>query len=316
MANKLLILGNGFDIDLGLKTKYSDFAKSPYWDELMKNVFEEVSHDLLTVLKEAQKTETWFDIEQVMYDYVTSLSRYGYNVSEDKKEFEKLLEALIQYLDSVQKKHTYNNKSIAYRVLKEMVENGSTKIYTFNYTSVQQLSDYFHLEINASAITHVHGALDNKSIILGILADPSVSIKEEYSFMYKDNSRFYMSNNMYEDFDKAKEIVFFGHSINGMDFPYFKDFFIKQSGMDGDYKRKSITIFTFDDDSDIQIRNSIRRAMVDLTQLFRRNSIQFIQTKRLYDYDEVEMDKFNAFIAKMNSDRGIITVNHNDPFGW
>lgn len=125
-----------------------------------------------------------------------------------------------------------------------------------------------------------------------------------------------MPNNMYEDFDKAKEIVFFGHSINGMDFPYFKDFFIKQSGMDGDYKRKSITIFTFDDDSDIQIRNSIRRAMVDLTQLFRRNNIQFIQTKRLYDYDEVEMDKFNAFIAKMNSDRGIITVNHNDPFGW
>ena len=35
-----------------------------------------------------------------------------------------------------------------------------------------------------------------------------------------------------------------------------------------------------------------------------------------HDYDEVEMDKFNAFIAKMNSDRGIITVNHNDPFGW
>lgn len=33
---KLLILGNGFDIDLGMKTKYSDFAKSHYWDDLMK----------------------------------------------------------------------------------------------------------------------------------------------------------------------------------------------------------------------------------------------------------------------------------------
>lgn len=28
MAKKILIIGNGFDIDLGLRTRYSDFAKS------------------------------------------------------------------------------------------------------------------------------------------------------------------------------------------------------------------------------------------------------------------------------------------------
>lgn len=43
MAKKLLILGNGFDIDLGMKTKYSDFAKSHYWDDLMENVYGESS---------------------------------------------------------------------------------------------------------------------------------------------------------------------------------------------------------------------------------------------------------------------------------
>lgn len=27
----VFIIGNGFDLDLGLPTKYSDFAKSEYW---------------------------------------------------------------------------------------------------------------------------------------------------------------------------------------------------------------------------------------------------------------------------------------------
>lgn len=116
-----------------------------------------------------------------------------------------------------------------------------------------------------------------------------------------DNSRFYMPNNMYEDFDKADDIIFFGHSINGMDFPYFKDFFIKQSGMDGEYKRKHITIFTYDDDSNQQIRNSIRKAQVDLTQLFRRNDIQFIQTKQLYNNDKNEMLKLESFVNRLNN---------------
>ena len=109
-----------------------------------------------------------------------------------------------------------------------------------------------------------------------------------------------MSNNMYEDFDKADDIIFFGHSINGMDFPYFKDFLIKQSGMGGEYKNKHITIFTYDDDSNQQIRNSIRNAQVDLTQLFRRNDINIIQTKQLYDNDKIELQKFEAFIKRLN----------------
>lgn len=317
MANKLLVLGNGFDIDLGLKTKYSDFARSKFWDDLMKDVLAGLSNDLLSDLKKANETEAWFDIEQVMYDYVTSLSDYSYDASKDKSEFNKLQNALMKYLEDVQNDQTCNNDCYAYRVLKEMSNSGSLRIYTFNYTNVCKLAEYCGLKVESSMVTHMHGALENKGIILGILADSSVSIRDEYSFMYKDNSRFYMPNKMYDDFDKANEIVFFGHSINGMDFPYFKDFFIKQSGMAGDYKRKNITIFTYNDDSDIQIRNSIRRAKVDLTQLFRRNNIQFIQTKRLYDEDAVEVEKYNAFVKRMRNDGvGTVIVRRGGHFPW
>ena len=71
--------------------------------------------------------------------------------------------------------------------------------------------------------------------------------------------------------------------------------------MDGEYKRKHITIFTYDDGSNQQIRNSIRNAQVDLTQLFRRNDIKIILTKQLYDNDKNEIQKFDSFCNRLKS---------------
>ena len=207
----------------------------------------------------------------------------------------------------------------AAQVLRLVSEVSGFEYYTFNYTSLGSIANSCGFKIDTSKITHVHGSLGNDSIILGVLTDPANQIHEQYSFMYKDNSRFYMSNNMYEDFDKADDIIFFGHSINGMDFPYFKDFFIKQSGMDGEYKSKHITIFTYDDDSNQQIRNSIRNAQVDLTQLFRRNDIKIIQTKQMYDNDKNELQKFEAFTKRLNgikASKTIVTMSNINRNLW
>ena len=37
----VLIIGNGFDIDLGLKSRYSDFAKSQLWIDLRSSTLVE-----------------------------------------------------------------------------------------------------------------------------------------------------------------------------------------------------------------------------------------------------------------------------------
>ena len=195
---------------------------------------------------------------------------------------------------------TLKANNYAAQVLRLTAEAGGFGYYTFNYTSLSRIARSCGIAIDESRITHVHGSLENDSIILGVLTNPVNQIHEQYSFMYKDNSRFYMSNNMYEDFNNATDIIFFGHSINGMDFPYFKDFFIKQSGMNGEYASKHITIFTYDDDSNQQIRNSIRNAQVDLTQLFNKNKIQIIQTKQMYDHDSIELQKFETFTKRLN----------------
>lgn len=302
MPKRLLIIGNGFDIDLGLRTRYSDFAKSNFWEKLMRNTHG-FDQDLLAALREAKEKEAWFDIEKTMNEYVRAIRPESLTtdlVDKDKKNFIEVTKALDKYLKDEQKSRTLESNHYAVQVLRLIADVGGFEYYTFNYTSLGDIAISCGIKIDTSRITHVHGSLENDSIILGVLTDPANQLHEQYSFMYKDNSRFYMSNNMYEDFDKADDIIFFGHSINGMDFPYFKDFFIKQSGMGGEYKSKHITIFTYDDDSNQQIRNSIRNAQVDLTQLFRRNNISIIQTKQMYDDDRNELQKFEVFTKRLN----------------
>lgn len=313
MAKILLILGNGFDIDFGLKTRYSDFANHPIWDNLM-NESHAFDQDLLGTLKSAKETEAWFDIEKTMNDYVRALPPailITDRVNKDKKDFINISEALSTYLKKEQTERKLNINCYAAKVLELISNVGGFNCYTFNYTNLVKIANSCRIRIDSSQITHVHGSLENDSVILGVLTDPADPIHEPYSFMYEDNSRFYMSNNMYEDFNKADDIIFFGHSINGMDFPYFKDFFIKQSGMNGEHKSKHITIFTYDDTSNQQIRNSIRNARVDLMQLFQRNDIKFIQTKQLYDNDKNEIQKFETFVNRIEDiNKGSLVVSY------
>lgn len=82
----VFIIGNGFDLDLGLPTKYSDFAKSEYWPKSApryREAPEETRHDMeqgrfLTIpvapklehaIEDAKIKNTWFDLEKELLDY-------------------------------------------------------------------------------------------------------------------------------------------------------------------------------------------------------------------------------------------------------
>ena len=60
-----LVIGNGFDLDLGMNTRYSDFAKSEYWPKDVSSS----SHNLQQYLNERKDMDCWFDLEQCLLDY-------------------------------------------------------------------------------------------------------------------------------------------------------------------------------------------------------------------------------------------------------
>lgn len=219
MSGKVLILGNGFDLDLGMKTRYSDFANSDIWKQSFQDDIQLYRPDtLIGYLNKEKEKNAWFDIEQSILNYVTNKkNEYGIpdnDINDDKNSFRKLCHALSMYLKHAQTYHSQRKNNIAVEVLKAVAANGYFQsIYTFNYTSLRQIASDNGITLGEANIMHVHGSLADDDIILGVMADNASVVPEEYSFLYKDNSRYYRSNNMATDLDEANELVIFGHSI-------------------------------------------------------------------------------------------------------
>lgn len=165
MAKKILIIGNGFDIDLGLRTRYSDFAKSNIWEKLMRNTYG-FDQDLLAALREAKEKEAWFDIEKTMNEYVRAIRPESLTtdlVDKDKKNFIEVTKALDKYLKDEQKSRTLESNHYAAQVLRLIADVGGFEYYTFNYTSLGDIATSCGIKIDTSRITHVHGSLENDS---------------------------------------------------------------------------------------------------------------------------------------------------------
>lgn len=306
--NRLLILGNGFDVDLGLKSKYSDFAKSVIWQERIENnELMQSRKGLLKALVNAK--EKWFDIEKTMMDYIIKQEElhetYGYpSASTDREEYQVVCLALKDYLKEESVAFQFKNNSVAESAFKDLMEVGLFhKIYTFNYTDIKDIAQRLEIHFQPD-VCHVHGSLETgNGIILGVEGENI--IPEPYKFMYKTSSRFYRSNNLYEDLNNADEIVFFGHSINGMDFDYFRHFFKVQSDDEANgYRRKYIRIFTYDNDSANAIEYNLRENGIQPQKLFALNNFGIILCKDLESGDRFEKEKYEEFkkdISRMST---------------
>lgn len=302
MGKKILILGNGFDLDLGLKSRYRDFMTSSTWKGVEGREYI-LTCNLLRYLEEKNEIETWFDAESELLNYALKITEGTYSSPQetDREGHKYFLAMLKKYLAKEQENYKLNSSRVADMLMKAVVANRFfDEVYTFNYTDVNKVLSKVGLFVPIQ-ITYMHGSLrEHDNIILGIETDKP--IHKDYQFLFKTNSRFYRYNSLIESMEKADEIVFFGHSINGMDFPYFKDFFMKQASSSEDIKRKYITIFTYDEASDEQIRNNFREAGVNLRDLMQRNNLTFIETKLLNLGDGAEQRKWNELMEHLKKD--------------
>ena len=302
MYKKILIIGNGFDLDIGMKTRYRDFMESEIW-KIAKEHDDVLSYGILNYLEEKNRLETWFDVENELLNYALEISEGMYRSphNEDRAGFELFKNKLKEYLQREQDTFKTRVGSTAVASMSHILCNGYfTNIYSFNYTDLSKFLSRFNISLSIP-ITHMHGSLDkHDNIVLGIETDKTIN--NDYKFLFKTNSRNYTSNNLNESMDEANEIVFWGHSINGMDFPYFKDFFMKQSQLSEGTIRKRITIFTYDGESEENIRHNFRVEGINPRDLFSRNDLAIIETKLLDEGDEHEEDKFNMFLSHLLKD--------------
>lgn len=363
----VLILGNGFDLDLGLKTSYKDFWESKFCPKdypapLIAHLNEKWGDDLDGV--------KWYDLENEFLNYYNSIpdpsigidiiteeekellkrfTSYGFQnrwfegkeallislinkgvllynadriipfidehlkedalntpIWRDNKAFNLIKEGLCKYIQSVSEE-PYNGDSVALAVL--YAANYSREagdflnIYTFNYTSLPV--DYG--KEFRSIVHYVHGDCKKGNIIIGTRDDGVYD--KNYDFFQKSFDPGFNPPALVADLLDADEVIIFGHSIGENDRQYFKSFFKQQT----DYvmaRGKDITIFTWDDHSEVEIKRSLQK-MTDnnLSTLYGLNHVKIIKTSLIKEKPE----SLNAFLSKLVYDKPQLEVLFQGP---
>ena len=170
----ILILGNGFDLNLGLKTGYCDFVKSEQFLKLVKGGSELAIH-----LYDQNSLHNWIDIENELT--ACSLRQLG-NL---KKEYDEVCLALIDYLEQIEYPNDHWPTTKAYDLF-EHYKDQEFVVIDFNYTPTSRLllrhfgkSD----EQIDKLLIKIHGSTAARDIIFGV--EDSANINRQHIFLKK-----------------------------------------------------------------------------------------------------------------------------------
>lgn len=290
MSKKLFIIGNGFDVDLGLLTKYSDFYR--IWKQNNLWPFADSTSGLGAYLNNRVERENWLDLELALYQYSSATNGMAvpssdglYPIDSDKEDFETLLSSLSVYLKRIVWEKGVNDKSVAKEVFRKVLDKGDYGIYSFNYTNLRSIAarlykgasyyDDFECEFD---YTPVHGTLKDNDIIIGV--NSNAQLIEGYDFLRKIDQPTYRPNNLLQELNNAKDLTFFGLSMGAIDYPYFRVLFDGLcSGIVPNSDKKNVTLFTYDEQSRMQILKQLRALTgTDLQQMMSNCRFRMIRT--------------------------------------
>ncbi|MBQ6225351.1 MAG: hypothetical protein IJJ73_03495 [Bacteroidaceae bacterium] len=305
-----LVTGNGFDRDLGIPSSFSQFAESNEWKNLLTsfhvNQYNRLwrGPSLLWHLNNSIKPN-WFDVEEEIHQFINkhpSVSKKQSN--KIQMEYEGLTQAFHNYLLRVTKDFKVDKKKLAYQLLCQLPKCPVyITDYSFNYTKPEFFLDeqpdfpeLFHF-----TRCYVHGSLRDNDIIIGCDVQNDEKVNKPLSFMYKYN-KLKQTNFISLSLAEAREVIFFGHSLNEMDFCYFREFFKKASSS---YEPlKDVTIITWDENSERDIKNNIRNQGISVTDLYNNLfTFTFIHSSKIYKGDKEENEKWKDLLFRITTDR-------------
>lgn len=214
---KIIIIGNGFDLNLGLKTRYKDFVDSDYFTSLIKS-----KNTLATYLINKSQLNNWIDIEKEITNYSIEVENLnnGETSINVKDDFKALKMALTDYLKEVQE-GKINPNSKAFEMAKNEFETADL-IYNFNYTNtVFQVAEILNIEGIKSKHSYVHGSIENSDIIVGV--EDGANIYPKHIFLKKAADKNFRNINM-DNLIDDNDFIVFGHSMGVTDSSYFKYF--------------------------------------------------------------------------------------------
>lgn len=180
-----LVLGNGFDIKIGINTRYTDFYKYFLSNHVTgtNTRYYAGDHSVLVQMLQNRYRENWSDLERLFGETIKEFP----SVSAIKKEKEFLEQSINDYLvreqnrvmvrDEYYKELKVQLDTILVQMLRiggveEAACDNSVDILTFNYTDVvDRIFTIANKEKEGlfaySSVKHIHGQTDN-TLILGV----------------------------------------------------------------------------------------------------------------------------------------------------
>lgn len=304
MAHTILINGNGFDANLGLKSSYSDFIKETEWGQICDFVnirfdkrYQTISL-LLHLIKASKDSLLWFDIENEIHKFIKQYPhsnevaiRFSGFV---EQEFIMVKNALYNYLKRISEVFIPDTDNWSYILINKLQESSKEyKVFTFNYTNCFDLCG-----LPFGNCTFIHGNLKDKDIVLGCEELKYEYLPDAFSFLLKSNM-VNRPNNIIEELFDATEVIFFGHSLNEFDFIYFEEFFTRISFPIE--HQLYLTFITRNNKSELEIRNNIRKHNIQVQNLFKSNiQTTFIQTEPDESVIQKEKDKWESLLNRIS----------------
>lgn len=100
--NIVYLIGNGFDINLGMKTRYTDFYQTYLKKESKSNFVEKLKSDIFS------NVQNWSDLELALGQYTSAFS----NLSEFDEVFDDLINSLCDYLEEEYEKYDFDSLDV------------------------------------------------------------------------------------------------------------------------------------------------------------------------------------------------------------
>lgn len=270
----VLVVGNGFDIDLGLKTKYSDFCNSTYWP------FTGSGYGKLGQYLNECKIDGWYGLEAIIGKYGSTQSLSSDQLNDDMRDYQALVSSLTSYIKNVCRNYS-GHDCFAKDVFTSIVDSRKHNvIFSFKYTDVWTMipenDNTLHKLVNLMEnIIHVHGSEQTNDVILGV--GDYERLTEGREFLYKSSNPKYQSSGITEKLQNAEAVIFFGHSLSRVDYTYFEYFFKQIANHESNCR--FVYIYTYDDKSVMSIKNTLREmCSSNLANVFGNTHIKFITT--------------------------------------
>ncbi|WP_074593197.1 AbiH family protein [Bacillus cereus] len=252
IKDNYIVIGNGFDLSMGMASSYNHFLNYIIKQYNLKTNEDIYDFNNLFVREFHGRELNWSDFETVFetqmieinesleYSKHDQLKNYRVNkLNEDLKELEKLFYQYIKREYDEWKLKPNRTKLLINPFYSKLFSDKNTHIMTFNFTKV--LDDIFEVNEIKNKIYQLHGSLEDNNIIFGggftgnndiskvslegsLTNDKLVRIKKD-SLLFSKREELISKVNQAEN--NSFNLFILGHSIMGSDFIFLQPFFEK-----------------------------------------------------------------------------------------